>query len=204
MITLNSMLESSPLTPAIQYLTLHADEPGQTAPSFQPGVNGANVVVQGSIHSLVENYTTGLGLTIPFVTPKNSIVTETSFSSDYGYIKSDLSNEIFKILKDKQLILGDGHVNSDTTKLSVDDLHKTIKVAKGVSIDMAWHVRETLLDAFFGTAVLLTNANASNTEIRPVNNQPGAFLLSTGAEAFLIESQPSQELDSQCSISRYR
>ena len=189
MFILNSMLEPSPLTSTMQYLTLQSNTLDQTiAPSFQPGVNGANVIVQSNSDSLVNNYITGMGLTIPFVVAQNATVTANSFVS--SYITPAQSQQFFTALSTPPNdIIKNGQVSSTIKTLSVNMLQQTL-LATGtkVSLGVAWLVRETLLDSFFGTGVLLSAATASNTQVRPVNNQPGAFVLSTGAEGFLIES----------------
>lgn len=191
MIILDNMLETVPLTSDMQYLTLQVNDLSQTgiAPSFQPGLNGSSVVAQSSSNSLLENYTTGLGLTIPLVVPQNAVVTASSFTSDY--ISAAQSQQFFTTLTTppNNLIDQNGHVSNIITTIKIGML-QTVLSSSGtnVSLGVAWKVREVLLDALFGTEVLMTNASASNTEVRPVNNQPGSFVLSTGAEDFLVEA----------------
>jgi hypothetical protein len=190
MIVLDSMLEPGLLTSDTQYLTLQDNNLAQTiAPSFQPGLNGSSLVAQSSSNSLLENYITGLGVTIPFVTPQNSVVSANSFTSDY--VSAAQSQQFFTTMTTapNNLIDASGHVSGTITALSVQML-QTVLNSSGVniSIGVAWQVREAMLDAFFGTEVLMTNASAGNTQVMPVNNQPGAFILTSGAEDFLVEA----------------
>jgi len=194
MVVLDSMLQPAALAAENQYLILRADALSETsAPPFQMGLNGSSLVVEHQINSLVQNYVTGTGLTVPYVIAANTNpVTATSFVSDY--ISATQASNFFNVLSapgPSQVIDANGTVSAGITTIVPSMLQAMLGGPSTLDIGTARQVREVLLGAYYGTPILLSQVGARNAAVMPVNNQPGSFMLSSDGECFLISGAGS-------------
>jgi Tc toxin complex TcA C-terminal TcB-binding domain/Neuraminidase-like domain/Salmonella virulence plasmid 28.1kDa A protein len=185
MVVLDSMLEPVPLVAENQYLILRGDTlAGTSAPSFQLGLNGSSLVAESAGNSLFNNYVAGTGWTIPYLAPVNTTpVTAQSFVGDYVTLAQ--ATTYFGVLTSPVNQLIDpktGLVSNIATTIPPAMLAQTL----GVDIGTARWLREVMLSSYFGTPVLMSQVAAGSAALMPVNNQPGAFILVNGGEAFLI------------------
>lgn len=194
MVTIDATLQPAPLLFEGQYLILKGDTPAaNAAPSLITGLNGNSLVASSAQNTLVTNYIEGKGINIPFLFTANSVpITQQSFVNDY--VTSTQSENFYKILTTYPNFLVDpntGKVNDGITTITLGMLGSMLTTDASI----ARQVREILLDAYFGSLVLLSQVGTSNASLIPVTNHPGGFIVADGAQVFLVEARPPKEPD---------
>jgi hypothetical protein len=191
-IVIDATLQQVPLLFENQYLILKGDTPlPDGAPAFVAGLNGTALVATSGLNTPVNNYLEGLGVSIPLVSAANTVpVTPTSFVNDY--VTTTQSQNFYTALSTPPNQLIDpatGKVSVGVTTTAVPMLAALLSTSQGI----ARQVREVLLDAWFGSLVLLGGVSAANASLLPVGNQPGGFIVQDGQQVFLVEARPAGE-----------
>ncbi|WP_147323399.1 Tc toxin subunit A-related protein [Chitinophaga silvatica] len=183
-IVLDTLLESSFLVNNNEYVFLQDDAlSGNSAPGFAATSVEKKLVLQPSYNTLRTNYIEGMGLeAVSFLEPYP--VDNTSFIAPD--ITAEQSATIFKILTTppNDVIDGSGMVKSIALNIDVTMYAQLLSL----ETEQAREVRDTLFTHYYGTQSLLENIATYNSQIIPIDNNPGMFIFYNDGDGYLFKN----------------
>lgn len=183
-IVLDALLESSFLINNNEYVFLQDDAlSGNSAPGFAATSVEKKLVLQPSANTLRTNYIEGMGLDAvsflePYAVDNTSFITLDITAAQSANIFTSLSTP------PNDVIDANGMVKASALNIDV------LMYAQLLSLDVsqAREVRDTLFSHYYGTQSLLENIATFNSQIIPIDNNPGMFIFYNDGDGYLFKN----------------
>jgi hypothetical protein len=156
-------------------------------PTFRPALSGSEVLLVYDARTIFNEYVGGSSVVGIEVPPPSQPLDGESFVSDF--ISKSRSEDWFTALVGAEVIDQTGHLMGEP--LTASSMFSVL-LKPPSSGKEARAVSEALLTALSGTPRLFTNVSTQAAALVPDGNQPGAFLLVNGSEAFSVEASKSE------------
>ncbi len=197
-ITLNVELEDSFLLSGNEFLIFEPNKQTETsAPTFAVGIDRSrkSLAINALNDTLYNNYVEGMELSSISISGSAPANNDSFITSN---IDAATSENTFNLLKAQNIGLLDknGKVQAMIISTSTALLASFIQL----TLEQTREVRNKLFDLYYGTPVLFSNIHQENTNIIPIKNQPGMFIINLQGEAFLLNAGTFQQIENALSV----